>query len=111
MRVVMRKEKELAKAGQDRVIPLTVATALAKDIKDFLDHEAPLMLLMSTPGIKKVRTGGVRGSCEEILIPRSNFDCPLPLRPIGQINAFQGEERGEERLEREILERLKHCRK
>lgn len=51
----MRTEKELAKAGQDRAIPLTAATTLAKDIKDFLDHEAPLMLLMSTPGIKKVR--------------------------------------------------------
>lgn len=55
MRVAMRTEKELAKAGQDRAIPLTVATTLAKDIKDFLDHESPLMLLMSTPGIKKVR--------------------------------------------------------
>lgn len=55
MRTAMRSEKELAKAGQDRAIPTSVAAALSKEIKDFIDEEAPLMVLMSSPGIKKVR--------------------------------------------------------
>lgn len=54
MRAVMKSEKELQKAGQDRAIPASVAAALSKEIKDFLEEEAPLMMLMSSPGIKKV---------------------------------------------------------
>lgn len=54
MRTAMRSEKELAKVGQERAIPTSVATALAKEMKDFVDEEAPLMMLMSSPGIKQV---------------------------------------------------------
>lgn len=54
MRTAMRSEKELAMAGQDRAIPTSVASALSKEIKDFIDESAPLMVLMSSPGIKKV---------------------------------------------------------
>lgn len=55
MRAVIRTEKDLAKGGQDRAIPTSVATAVAKEIKNFLEDQAPLMSLMSSPGIKKVR--------------------------------------------------------
>lgn len=55
MRTAMRLEKDLAKAGQDRAIPASLAAALAREIKDFLDDQHPLMMLMSCPGIKKVR--------------------------------------------------------
>lgn len=54
MRTAMKSEKDLAKAGQDRAIPTSVATALTREIKDFLDDQAPLMVLMSSPGIQKV---------------------------------------------------------
>lgn len=54
MRTVMKSEKDLAKVGQDRAIPTSVATALTKEIKEFLDDQAPLMVLMSSPGVKKV---------------------------------------------------------
>ncbi|CAM9229308.1 unnamed protein product, partial [Discosporangium mesarthrocarpum] len=53
MRTVMRVERELAKAGADRAMPHSVATALQKEIKDFLEDQAPLMLLMSSPGIRQ----------------------------------------------------------
>lgn len=54
MRTAMRTAKELANAGQDRTIPASVATALSREIKEFVEEEAPLMVLMSSPGIKKV---------------------------------------------------------
>ena len=55
MRTAVRTEKDFQKSGQDRAIPASVATALLNDIKHFLDEEAPLMILMSSPGIKKVQ--------------------------------------------------------
>ncbi|CAM9165901.1 unnamed protein product, partial [Choristocarpus tenellus] len=52
MRTVMRSDKELVKAGPERAMAHSVATALQREIKDFIDEQAPLMLLMSSPGIK-----------------------------------------------------------
>lgn len=54
MRTAMRTAKELGNAGQDRTIPASVASALSREIKEFVEEEAPLMVLMSSPGIKKV---------------------------------------------------------
>lgn len=50
----MRLERDLGKAGQDRAIPTSVAAALNREIKEFLDDQLPLATLMSCPGIKKV---------------------------------------------------------
>lgn len=61
MRTAMRTTKELANAGQDRTIPSSVAAALSREIKEFVEEEAPLMVLMSSPGIKKVSGGGSLG--------------------------------------------------
>lgn len=54
MRTAMKSERDLSRTGQERAIASSVATALTKEIKEFLEDQSPLMTLMSSPGIKKV---------------------------------------------------------
>ncbi len=71
------------KAGTDRAIPTSVATALSKEIKEFTEDEAPLMLLMSSPGIKKrhwdqiVKTTGITLPYEQDYVLRDLLDAGL----------------------------------
>eukprot|EP00903_Cladosiphon_okamuranus_P016611 g15323.t1 len=83
MRTAMRSEKELAKVGAERAIPASVATALSKEIKDFIEDEAPLMMLMSSPGIKKrhwdqiVKITGIALPYEQDFVLRDLLDAGL----------------------------------
>ncbi|CAM9242983.1 unnamed protein product [Ectocarpus fasciculatus] len=83
MRTALRSEKELAKVGTERAIPTSVATALSKEIKDFIEDEAPLMMLMSSPGIKKrhwdqiVKTTGISLPYEQDFVLRDLLDAGL----------------------------------
>lgn len=73
----------LIQVGTDRAIPTSVATALSKEIKDFIEEEAPLMLLMSSPGIKKrhwdqiVKISGIPLSYEQDFVLRDLLDAGL----------------------------------
>lgn len=70
-------------AGTDRAIPTSVAAALSKEIKDFIEDEAPLMMLMSSPGIKKrhwdqiVKTTGIALPYEQDFVLRDLLDAGL----------------------------------
>lgn len=69
--------------GTDRAIPTSVAKALSKEIKDFIEDEAPLMMLMSSPGIKKrhwdqiVKTTGIALPYEQDFVLRDLLDAGL----------------------------------
>lgn len=69
--------------GTERAIPTSVATALSKEIKDFIEDEAPLMMLMSSPGIKKrhwdqiVKTTGISMPYEQDFVLRDLLDAGL----------------------------------
>lgn len=69
--------------GTDRAIPTSVATALSKEIKDFIEDEAPLMMLMSSPGIKKrhwdqiVKITGIALPYEQDFVLRDLLDAGL----------------------------------
>lgn len=69
--------------GTERAIPTSVATALSKEIKDFIEDEAPLMMLMSSPGIKKrhwdqiVKTTGISLPYEQDFVLRDLLDAGL----------------------------------
>lgn len=60
-----------------------MATALSKEIKDFIEDEAPLMMLMSSPGIKKrhwdqiVKTTGIALPYEQDFVLRDLLDAGL----------------------------------
>ena len=72
-----------SQVGTDRAIPTSVATALSKEIKDFIEDEAPLMMLMSSPGIKKrhwdqiVKTTGITLPYEQDFVLRDLLDAGL----------------------------------
>lgn len=60
-----------------------MATALSKEIKDFIEDEAPLMMLMSSPGIKKrhwdqiVKTTSISLPYEQDFVLRDLLDAGL----------------------------------
>lgn len=60
-----------------------MATALSKEIQEFIEEESPLMMLMSSPGIKKrhwdqiVKTTGIALPYEQDFVLRDLLDAGL----------------------------------